>query len=113
MSSTDTANELGWMAPGHVATPSKALVRIQFICEMHTDLFTALFTVVATHPNVQRAILASAVSRFRPDVSTYSQDDIVGMLNAIVNGGKQGFEAVLRTRKTAGRKVSPPSWISE
>ncbi len=113
MSQYDAAQALAWIAPSHQAAPAHALARIAFICGMHPDLFTALFTVLATHPGVPRDLLAAAISRCRRDVEAYSQEDIVGMMTAILNGGRQGFEAVLRTRKSGPKKNSALPWATD
>ncbi len=96
--------DCAWMAPGYKPTPGEALPRIQALCQLHEDLFNALFVVVATHPGMRREILAEVVRQGRPELKPFTRGDVVGMLVAVQNAGRQGFEAVLRTRKTAGAK---------
>jgi hypothetical protein len=97
--------DLAWLAPDYKPTPTDALVRIRAICGMHRDLANALMVVCATHMGMKREILAEVLRQVRPELAPYSRDDVVGMLVAVVNGGRQGFEAVLRTRKSSGAKV--------
>jgi hypothetical protein len=105
---------LEWLLPGHRATPADALQRLQAICQGHPDLFSAMLTALATHQSVPREVLAKAIKQFRPDLDPYSREDVQGMLVAIWNGGKSGFDAVLRTRANAPKKVGGGlSWVKE
>jgi hypothetical protein len=108
--------DMAWMAPGYRATASEALPRIRALCQMHDDLFPAVFVVLASNPGVPRDILAGALRQIRPELQAFSRADVVGMLVAAYNGGRQGFEAVLRTRRqTPGPKVVNTAlpWASE
>jgi hypothetical protein len=99
-----TLFDMAWLAPDYRPAPADALQRIQTLCGMHKDLFNALMVVCATHMSMKREILAEVLRQIRPELSSYSRDDVAGMLAAVVHGGRQGFEAVLRTRKTTGAK---------
>ena len=41
------------------------------------------------------------------------RDDVVGLLTAIWNGGRSGFDAVLRTRANSPRGGGGLSWVKE
>ncbi|MFG6447568.1 hypothetical protein ACG0Z6_04850 [Roseateles sp. BYS180W] len=99
------AESLSWMAPGARAAPAQALQRIRTLCELFPDLFSAMQAVAATHSGVPREMLSRAIQQFRPDAAAYSAEDLAGLLVAITNGGSQAFEAIMRTRKNAERKV--------
>jgi hypothetical protein len=110
----DDADPLGWLAPGHRAAPAEALKRIQLLCGAWPDLHAALLIVLATHQELPRDRLAAAVKQFRPDLDPYTRDDVVSLLTAIWNGGKSGFDAVLRTRAHSPKKVAGGlSWVKE
>lgn len=100
------AEALGWLHPGQHGTPAACLQRIRWICEQMPDLYSAALTVVATHQGVPRDQLAAALRQFRPELQVHSAHDVAGMLNGLLNGGKDGFEAVLRTRKTSDRRAT-------
>ncbi len=113
-SDSQATDELpAWVLPGHRATPAEAMLRIQGLCAAQPDLFSAMLTVLATHQGVPRDVLAAAIKQFRPDLDPYSRDDVQGLLVAIWNGGKSGFDAVLRTRAGAPKKVGGMSWVKE
>lgn len=100
-----------WAVPGAHGTPAQALARIGVLCSGTPDLFSAMLAVVATHQAVSREILAMAIRQFRPDTADLSRDDVVALLTAILNGGRQGFDAVLRSRRRgdrAGRMAALP-----
>jgi hypothetical protein len=97
--------DLAWLRPDQHGTPAACLQRIRWICEQMPDLYTAVFTVVATHQGVPREQLASALRQFRPELAANTAQDVVGMINGLWNGGKDGFEAVQRSRKSAGRRA--------
>lgn len=107
--------ELDWLAPDRPPRPAEALERIRLLCELAgSDLHRAMLLVLATHQELPRDMLAAAVKQFRPDLDPYSRDDVVGLLTAIWNGGKSGFDAVLRTRANSPKKVSGGfSWVKE
>lgn len=114
LATPDTAadQDLAWVLPGYQAPPTQALARIRQICEHPgTDLHGAMFTVLATHQAVPRDILAIAIKQFRRDCDGLSKEDVVGLLNALWNGGQQGFNSVLRTRKGGDRKPASLSWL--
>ena len=107
-------DELAWLQPGQRAAPPEALRRIQVLCCSRPELFAAMLLVLATHQELPRDMLAAAIKQFRADLDVYSRDDVVSLLTAIWNGGKSGFDAVLRTRANSPRKgVSGFSWVKE
>ncbi len=112
-SSEATTCDLTWMAPTHRPAPADALDRIQQICAMQPDLFSAMWCVMATHQAVPNEILAVAIRQFRRDAEAFSREDLSGLMVAITNGGRQGFDAVLRTRRNAGRTASSLPWVSD
>ena len=107
-------DELAWLQPGHRAAPADALRRIQAFCAGWPDLYAAMFLVLATHQELPRDMLAAAIKQFRGDLDAYSRDDVVSLLTAIWNGGKSGFDAVLRTRANSPKKGGGGlSWVKE
>ncbi len=105
---------LAWLQPGCRATPAEALRRIQGLCAGWPDLYAAMFLVLATHQALPRDMLAAAIKQFRPDLDAFTRDDVVGLLTAIWNGGKSGFDAVLRTRANSPKKGGGGfSWVKE
>jgi hypothetical protein len=105
---------LAWLQPGHRCTPAEALRRIQALCAAWPDLHAAMLVVLATHQELPRDMLAAAIKQFRPDLDPYTREDVVGLLTAIWNGGRSGFDAVLRTRAGAPKRVSGGfSWVKE
>lgn len=103
---------LQWLAPAHRAAPAEALHRIRQICELNPELFGALMTVLCTHQGLRHELLAAALKNFRRDLDAYSAEDVVGLLRACWNGGWQGFDAVLRTRRNRdGRVTGGLSWV--
>ena len=107
-------DELSWLQPGHRAAPADALRRIQALCAAWPDLFPAMLLTLATHQELPRDMLAAAIKQFRPDLDPYSREDVVSLLTAIWNGGKSGFDAVLRTRANSPKKgASAFSWVKE
>jgi hypothetical protein len=106
--------DVPWLAHQLHQHPRESLRCIRAICEETPDLHAAVQMILALHHGVSRTILASAVKRFRRDVDALSVEDVTGLLTAAWNGGQQGFEAVLRTRKTADRKaMGAPSWLPD
>ncbi len=99
-----------WLAPQYRATPGEALQRIEAICAMHGELCQAVFVVMATHSGLPAPILAAAIKQFRRDTDALTREDVMGLMTALANGGRQGFEAVLRTRKSAPRQASGFPW---
>jgi hypothetical protein len=109
----EQADGLAWLQPGDRAAPAEALRRIQALCAAWPDLHAALFVVLATHQELPREVLAAAAKQFRPDLDPYSREDVVSLLTAIWNGGKSGFDAVLRTRANSPKKGNNLSWVKE
>lgn len=110
----DDEPELAWMLPGYRAAPADALRRIQALCVGRSDLYAAMFSVLATQQDLPRDMLAAAIKQFRPDLDVYTREDVVSLLTAIWNGGKSGFDAVLRTRANAPRKSAGGfSWVKD
>lgn len=105
---------LAWLLPGHRPLPADALRRIQALCTGWPELYAAMFVVLATHQDLPRDRLASAIKQFRPDLDAYTRDDVTGLLTAIWNGGRSGFDAVLRTRAASPKKgAGGLSWVKE
>lgn len=97
---------LVWLDPSRPGSPKESLARIQALCSRWEDLYEALQSVSATHPQVSRELLARAVKQCRKDVEAYSVEDLVGLMVAAWNGGRHGFDAVLRTRKQGARRAT-------
>lgn len=104
---------LAWLKPGHRAAPADAVPRIQALCQDWADLYAAMFIVLATHQELPRDVLAAAIKQFRSDLDVYTRDDVVSLLTAIWNGGRSGFDAVLRTRANSPRGGGGLSWVKE
>jgi hypothetical protein len=109
----DFATGLQWLTPDHRGAPAETLERIRFLCAMHAELFHAVWIVMATHQGLPREILAAAIRKYRSDAESLSQEDIVGLMQASMNGARQAFDAVRRTRRNAPRTVSALPWASE
>jgi hypothetical protein len=109
---TGPAPDWTWALPGHQAPPAEALPRIAALCQAWADPYLALLSVLATHQGLPRERLAAAVQRFRPDLADLSRDDVAGLMNSIVNAGRQAFDATLRSRRKAGRKAAAAMWMS-
>ncbi|MBI3350424.1 MAG: hypothetical protein HY020_24900 [Burkholderiales bacterium] len=110
----DDVDPLDWLLPGHRPAPPEALRRIQALCAAWPDLHAAMFVVLATHQELPRDMLAAAIKQFRPDLDPYSREDVVSLLTAIWNGGRSGFDAVLRTRANSPKKGGGGfSWVKE
>jgi len=109
------ADPLAWLAPGQRGGAAESLARIRSICAHVPDLYTAKLAVLATHAELPRKVLATAIKQFRPDTEALSAEDVAGLLTASWNGGRQGFDAVLRTRRDgSGNRSKPalPAWAS-
>jgi hypothetical protein len=105
---------LDWLLPGHRAAPAEALPRIQALCAAWPELHTAVFVVLATHQGLPKDVLAAALKQFRHDLDAYTREDVVGLLTAVWNGGKSGFDAVLRTRANSPKRgAAGLSWVKE
>ncbi len=110
----DGVDPLSWLLPGHRAAPAEALRRIQALCAAWPDLHAAMLVVLATHQELPRDVLAAALKQFRSDLDAYTRDDVVSLLTAIWNGGKSGFDAVLRTRANSPKRgAGGLSWVKE
>jgi hypothetical protein len=101
-----------WTLPGHSPAPAEAIPRIAALCQAWPDPYLALFSVLATHQGLPREVLATAVLRFRPDLADLSRDDVVGLMASIVNAGRQGFDAMLRSRRKSDRKAAAAMWMT-
>jgi hypothetical protein len=112
-SSSDPPSNLEWLGPAYRAAPAEALDRIRQICAMHTELFGAVFVVLATHHGLPLEILAVAVKQYRADTEALTRDDVVSLMVATRNGGRQGFDAVLRTRRGVPRGAGAMSWVKD
>lgn len=95
---------LAWMAPDHRAGPAEALPRIRAMCALCPELFDAMLLVVATHRGVPVPHLAAVLKSARPELADLQPHDVEGLVTATWNGGRQGFDAVWRTRQKAGRR---------
>ncbi len=104
---------LGWLLPGHRAAPADALKRIQALCAAWPDLHAAMLVVLATHQELQGDMLAVDIKQLGPDLAAYTAEDVVSLLTAIWNGGRSGFDAVLRTRANSPKKTGGFSWVKE
>ncbi|MDM4764762.1 hypothetical protein [Pelomonas sp. SE-A7] len=102
--------ELPWLSPERQADPRESLRRIREICQQSPDAYSAIQAVLVTHPDVPRGNLVPAIKRFRSDLAQLSLEDLAGLVTAAWNGGQQGFEAVLRTRKSSPRVAAPSLW---
>jgi len=106
--------ELAWLLPGAQIGPAEVLPRVQALCARYPDLFNAMFVLLATHPGLPREILAAVTKQFRSDIDDLNRDDVVGLYTAILNGGRQGFDAVLRSRRKGERKSAAGlGWVKE
>ncbi len=72
-----------------------------------------MLAVLATHQAVSREILALAILQFRTDTADLNKDAVVGLLTSVVQGGRPGFEAVLRARRKAERKAVALPWVKD
>ncbi|MEO3691576.1 hypothetical protein [Roseateles paludis] len=105
---------LDWLLPGARNAPADSMHRIQTLCTAFPDLFTALISVLATHQGVPRDLLAVAIKQCRPDLESFSREDVSQLLIAAWNGGKSGMEAVHRSRSSQGKRSSASlSWVKE
>jgi hypothetical protein len=100
-----------WLLPRHALSPADSLRRICWICRQVPDLFEAVLLVCATHQGVPRASLAAAIKRYHPAVAGLSVEDVQGLVNGLLNGGRDGLEAVLRSRKNGARRQSPMPFL--
>jgi len=110
----EAGSDAEWTLPGKPSTPAQSLTRIGVICNGIPDLFSAMFAVLGTHQSVSREMLALAIKQFRPDTADLGREDMAALLTSIWNGGRPGFDAVLRSRRRGERKGGAPlPWASE
>jgi hypothetical protein len=76
------------------------------MCEQFPDLHDAMLSVVATHQGIARPRLAAALQQFRPELRAMPPQDVLSLVNGLLNGGRDAFDAVLRTRKSSERRAS-------
>jgi hypothetical protein len=86
--------------------PRAILQHIETLCGTHAALFDAMLAVVVMYPEVPRPLMASAIKQFRRDTDTLTQEDVMGLQTSLINGARQAFEAVLRTRRGGERKAA-------
>jgi hypothetical protein len=106
---------LAWLAPEHSASPAQVLKRIDAICRLQPQLFGAVSIVAATHGQVRIQHLAAAIGRFHPGAAGLSERDISGLITAVRTGGREAFDAVLRSRSKgtrAGGVSAAPPWLA-
>jgi hypothetical protein len=96
------AQDMSWMSPSHRPVPAQALSRIKSICHHFPELCSAIQAVGATHISVPREVLAMALKKFRKDLDPYDTKEVVSLLTAIANGGRSGYDSVLKNRKKGG-----------
>ncbi len=106
-------DDVSWMGPQERHSPPEALRRIKTLCAIFPDLYAAMLAVQLSHAAVSRELLALAIKQFRRDAESLSPEDLQGLLTAALNGGRQGFDAVLRTRKGGERKSVSIPWGSK
>ena len=107
----DLAESLAWLLPAHHGAPTVCLRRIRWLCEHVVDLHDAMLLVAATHQGIGRDRLAAAMHQFRPDLRSLRTEDVLGLVNGLVHGGRDGFDAVLRSRKTSERRSAPMPFL--
>lgn len=112
-SATDPAGDVAWALPGQHGSPAEALARIGALCAGIPDAFGAMLAVLATHQGIAREILAAAIHQFRPELADLTRDDLLALLTSICNGGRPGFDAVLRSRRKGDRKAAALPWVKD
>jgi len=103
--------QVPWLSPTRQGSAKDSLKRIGAICQAFPDLFSAMLVVVATHQSAPREALATTLRQLRPDAAELTQADVEGLLASILNGGRQAYDAVLRTRKSQKRPAAPLNWV--
>jgi hypothetical protein len=106
------SDTLAWFAPGQHGTPAQALARIRAICAHVPELQGAMFAVLGAHQGVPREMLAAAIQQCRADAAAMPRADVVALLTATWTGGREGFDAVLRSRRKGERKGGL-GWVKE
>lgn len=102
-----------WVLPGRHGSPAEVMQRLRAICEQVPDLFDAMLLLLATHQALSRDILAAATKNCRSDLQDLSAADVGSLYVALANGGRQGFDAVLRARRKSGRSAALGAWVKE
>ncbi len=103
---------LGWIAPGQHGAPAEALARIRAICALMPDLYGAILAVLGTHQGLSREILAAALRQCRADAQAMEAKDVLALVTAVATGGREGFDAVLRSRSKEKRRGGL-GWVKE
>ena len=103
---------MAWYAPGQHGSPAQALARIRSICAHVPELHGAMFAVLGAHQGLPREILAAAVQQCRPDAAAMKREDLVALFTSIWTGGRDGFDAVLRSRRKGDRKATL-GWVKD
>jgi hypothetical protein len=109
----DIPPEVAWVLPTDSSLPAESLPRIGALCAAYPDLYSALFAVLGTHGRLPRDVLAMAVKHYRADAADLSREDMVALLTSVWNGGRSGFDAVMRSRRKSERKSAALPWASE
>lgn len=100
------AVQLDWLRPDAGADPVACLKRIRWMCDQVPDLASLVLLVGATHQGVPRARLAAALHHCRAELATMPEADVLSLVNGLLNGARDGFDAVLRSRKGANRRAT-------
>ena len=98
--------QLDWLLPQSSAEPVACLRRIRWMCEQVPDLPSLILLVGATHQGVPRARLATALHHCRAELAAMPEADVLSLLNGTLNGARDGFDSVLRSRKGAQRRTT-------
>jgi hypothetical protein len=106
-------SEVDWIVPGQHGAPAEVLLRIQALCQQVPDLFSLMLALLATHQGLPREILAVATKQCRNDLQDLSREDVTGLYTGILNGGRQGFDAVLRAKRKGEKRSGGLSWVKE
>ena len=106
-------SDVDWIVPGQHGAPAEVVARIQALSQQVPDLFSLMFALLATHQGVPREILAVALKQCRSDLQDLSREDVAGLYAGILNGGRQGFDAVLRAKRKGEKRTGGFSWVKE
>lgn len=113
MADSHDPSDCAWFAPGAHGTPAQALLRIRAISAAVPDLYGAMFAVLGAHQGLPREILAAALQQCRPDAAAMKREDLVALFTSIWTGGRDGFDAVLRSRRKGERKAASLGWVKD
>lgn len=104
-----------WVLPGRHGSPTEVLARMRVICEQVPDLGDAMLLLLATHQGLPREILATATKQCRADLGELSLQDVQSLYISLATGGRQGFDAVLRSRKKGPRTAGAAfgAWVKD